>query len=393
MPRSGQRRQLPPILDGIERLDLGSAAAGQPKHERLRDFLAGQIAAGRLRPGDALPTELQLAEQLGIARSTVRQAMASLERDNLVRRVHGKGTFVHEQARLQPQRGLDLFALLLPETQTAFFPSLQRSFEEAAAAAHHQMLVCCTDNDVDKQGNIVLQLLDKQVGGVAVVPAMPPPPTPPYQIRQLQRNGIPVVFCLRRVEGCAAPLLAIPFQQIAQTAGEALVRHGHRRVGYFGGKPSYVTQLYECTLRSVLEAHGGSLPENRLHHVKGGRFDPAVAEAEMFESLQLMLAGPSPITAIFATFDSIAELIYLLLMRLGVRVPEDVSLVSFGGAVRQGAIDRLLTAVTVDEIQIGREAAELLHRMRRGELPLETDMVRVMPVSLSDGQTLAAARK
>lgn len=392
MPRAGHRRQLPPTLDGIERLDLGSVAAGQPKHERLRDFLAAQIAAGRLRPGDALPTELQLAEQLGIARSTVRQAMAALDRDNLVCRVHGKGTFVHEQARLQPQRGLDLFALLLPETQTAFFPSLQRSFEEAAAATHNQMLVCCTDNDVDKQGNIVLQLLDKQVGGVAIVPAVPPPPTPVYQIRQLQRNGIPVVFCLRRVEGCAAPLLAIPFQQVGQMAGEALIRHGHRRVGYFGGKLSPVSQIYESALRSTLESHGGSLPENHLHHVKGGRFDPAVAEAEILESLQLMLAGPSPITAIFATFDSIAELIYLLLTRLGVRVPDDVSLVGFGGAVRQGAIQHLLTSITVDEIQIGREAAELLHRMRRGELPLEADIVHVMPISLSDGQTLAAVR-
>ncbi len=70
-----------------------------------------------------------------------------------------------------------------------------------------------------------------------------------------------------------------------------------------------------------------------------------------------------------------------------------VSVVGFGGTVRQGAIQHLLTSVTVDEQQIGREAADLLHPMRRSELALETEMVRVMPVSLRDGQTLAAARK
>jgi DNA-binding LacI/PurR family transcriptional regulator len=392
MPRGGQTRPEPLNLEGFEQLDFDRVASGQPKHQRLRDFLAGQITAGRLRPGDALPTELQLAQQLGIARSTVRQAMASLERDNLVRRVHGKGTFVHELARWQPQPGLDVFALVLPETQRGYYPSLQRSFEDATTALHNQMLVCCSDNNVDKQGNIILQLVDKQVGGLAIVPALTSPPTPPYQIRQLQRNGIPVVFCHRRVEGCCAPLLAIPFEQIGRMAGEALVRRGHRRVAYFALRPSVISGLYEAGLRGVLEASGGALPSEHVFQGQSGSLDPATAEGEILEALKSMLARPSPITAIFATFDSLAELIYLLLMRLGVRVPEDVSIVSFGGVVRRGAVQHLLTAVTVDEVQIGREAAELLHRMRRGKLPVETEHVHVMPISLIDGQTLATVR-
>ena len=53
---------------------------------------------------------------------------------------------------------------------------------------------------------------------------------------------------------------------------------------------------------------------------------------EVREALEVM-RGPAPITAIFTTFDSVAELIYLLLMSLAVRVPEDVALVSFGGTL------------------------------------------------------------
>ncbi len=216
-------------------------------------------------------------------------------------------------------------------------------------------------------------------------------PTPPYQIRQLQRNGIPVAFCHRWVEGCCAPLLAIPFEQIGYLAGETLVRHGHRRVAYFSTQRSAISDVHEAALRGVLESSGGALPLEHIFQSQSGSLDPA-AEGETLEALKSMLAGPSPITAIFATFDSLAELIYLLLMRLGVRVPEEVSLVSFGGVIRRGAIQRLLTAVTVDEVQIGREAAELLHRMRRGELPVENDQVHVMPVGLYGGETLAAVR-
>src|SRR4051812_19832486 len=99
----------------------------RPKHERLREYLVGELAARRLKPGDALPTELELASTLMISRSTVRQALAALDRDGLIRRVQGKGTFVSDEPpeRVEPRRGL-LFALVSPEIRSGFYPSLLR---------------------------------------------------------------------------------------------------------------------------------------------------------------------------------------------------------------------------------------------------------------------------
>jgi len=113
-------------------------ADGKPKYERLRELIVDELRTGRLQPGDALPTEQQLATQHAIARSTVRQAMAALERDGLIRRVQGKGTFIDQQAPRRLRRGLDVFALVLPETEPAFYPSLQRSFHEAAWRVHNK---------------------------------------------------------------------------------------------------------------------------------------------------------------------------------------------------------------------------------------------------------------
>ena len=61
---------------GLAALDAGEP--GKPKYERLRQFLVEEVAAGRLKPGDMLPTEQQLADTYAIARSTVRQALATL---------------------------------------------------------------------------------------------------------------------------------------------------------------------------------------------------------------------------------------------------------------------------------------------------------------------------
>ena len=64
---------------------------GTYKYSRIRGYLEGELAEGRLKSGESLPTELDLAEQFGVARSTVRQALAELQRSGLIRRVGGKG--------------------------------------------------------------------------------------------------------------------------------------------------------------------------------------------------------------------------------------------------------------------------------------------------------------
>lgn len=389
MPRGRRPARSSRAIEAFADLKLNESTAGQPKYAVLRDYLAEEVASGRLKPEEALPPEVLLARSLGVARSTVRQAIAALEADGLVSRVQGKGTFIHKQARQRPKKGLDLFALVLPETETGFYPSLQRSFEAAAAQTHHQMLVCCTDNNVNKQADVILQLLDKQVGGVALVPTTAP--TPPYQIRQLMRLGIPVVFCHRPVEGIEAPLLPIPFELVGRRAGEAFVSRGHRRVAFLSSQNSPATVAYETGLRQTLQAAGGTLPE---HLVFRSVADPALRdspEAELLALLERILAGEDAPTAIFASFDSLAELIYLLLTRLNRRVPEEISIIGVGGTVRKGVLQQRLSSVTVDEVRIGEQAAELLARMRSGELPLDALETHDIPISLYEGQTLGPA--
>src|SRR5919204_4046346 len=69
-----------------------------PAHAQIEEWLEGEIAHGRLAPGDRLPPERELAGRLRVSRMTLRQALASLERRGLVSRQVGRegGTFVDE---------------------------------------------------------------------------------------------------------------------------------------------------------------------------------------------------------------------------------------------------------------------------------------------------------
>ncbi|WP_336629726.1 MULTISPECIES: GntR family transcriptional regulator [unclassified Microbacterium] len=60
----------------------------------LRQTISAMIVDDGLGPGDRLPTEARLAEQFGVARSTVREALKRLEEEGLVEAVQGKGRFV-----------------------------------------------------------------------------------------------------------------------------------------------------------------------------------------------------------------------------------------------------------------------------------------------------------
>ncbi|MEV5741596.1 winged helix-turn-helix domain-containing protein [Microbispora rosea] len=60
----------------------------------VAEHIAGRIERGDLKPGQRLPSELDLSEQYGVARMTIRRAMKELRERGLIRSVHGKGTYV-----------------------------------------------------------------------------------------------------------------------------------------------------------------------------------------------------------------------------------------------------------------------------------------------------------
>ena len=373
------------MRDGLLRLDLKSKRTARPKYEQLKEHFIREIHAGRLKAGQALPSVKCLEETLGVAQMTVRQAMASLESEGLIRRVARRGNFVDVDARRKLKRGLDIFALVVPETREAFYPSLLHGFQAATAAIYYQTIICNTDDNVERQSDIILQLIDKKVGGVAINPTSPQP-TPPHQIRQIQEHGIPVVLCHRGVKGIMAPLLAIPFHEVGHMAGRLLVEHGHRRAVFVtcgGPQPAHA---YEDGFREGLQS-GGSDVSVEVVYVEER---PIKRRQESCRAaLQQVFAQPDPPTCIFATFDSIATIIYLLLPQLGLRVPEDVSLVGFGGAWREEALIQRLTSVVIDEIATGRQAVSLLHEMRCGNRDIDNNQEFELELGVSQGETLA----
>lgn len=73
------------------------AESPTPKYRQLSEFLRERIEQGDFGPGDRIPSESQLGDEHRLSRITIRQALADLEREGLLERVPGKGTFVRKK--------------------------------------------------------------------------------------------------------------------------------------------------------------------------------------------------------------------------------------------------------------------------------------------------------
>jgi GntR family transcriptional regulator len=107
---------------------FGPRPGGEAKYHQVADRIRAAIQSGEVRPGQALPTEKQLAAQYGVSRPTVRAALSTLRAEGLIDAQQGRGAFV----RLRPPtRRLPAPQLSDAVTQTRLRPGAQQHIIEA----------------------------------------------------------------------------------------------------------------------------------------------------------------------------------------------------------------------------------------------------------------------
>jgi len=121
-------------------IDAGRAV---PFYQQLMDQLRARIAAGEWPPGQAIPSERELMRRAGLSRMTVRQAVAELTHEGLLRRDHGRGTFVVSPRVLQEVRGVYSFSDRVRAQGRV--PSARLLARDVVAATDEQAAVFATE--------------------------------------------------------------------------------------------------------------------------------------------------------------------------------------------------------------------------------------------------------
>ena len=128
-PRKGADRESAPALPRSDAESLES----KPLYRQVRETLIRRMVDGVWSPGEPLPSEIQLAAELGVSQGTVRKALDEMAAENIVVRRQGRGTFV---ARHDEERILFQFFKLVGDDGERHFPeSRVLGIEKAKASA------------------------------------------------------------------------------------------------------------------------------------------------------------------------------------------------------------------------------------------------------------------
>ncbi|MEX0741249.1 MAG: LacI family DNA-binding transcriptional regulator, partial [Phycisphaeraceae bacterium] len=270
----------------------------------------------------------QVAKLAGVSHTTVSRVInhkpgVSAERAKMVREVMERLAYTPKprgqrrgptaRSMVKLPRTLDVFALVAPELAKGLYPALQQGFATAAADRGLQIIASPTDNDIYKQADVLIQLIDKGVAGVAMVPASVGLP-PAHHIRLLHHYGIPVVLLHRAVSGVTAPLITLPAERIGEMAGERIAKAGHKRVAYLATQRGRVAEQYERGFRTALKAEGVALPDSLVDYADMRSLTPSDYEqyrAHATAALHRLMKGPNAPTVLFTSFEASAEVLYL----------------------------------------------------------------------------------
>ncbi len=111
----------------------------QPLYKQVKATLLGYLADRRWKPGEAIPNEFRLADELRVSQGTVRKALDEMAAENLLVRRQGRGTFVSEH---DSHRALFHFFKLMPEHGRRELPEsrvLERSRRPAEATERSRL--------------------------------------------------------------------------------------------------------------------------------------------------------------------------------------------------------------------------------------------------------------
>ena len=123
---SPQSAAVPPSTGGEAGASPASAGVGggsptfSPLYQQIKTLILQSLQAGEWKPGEMIPSEMELAARYKVSQGTVRKAIDELAAENLVARRQGKGTFVttHYEEGVQFR-----FLRLMPEQGEQHYPS------------------------------------------------------------------------------------------------------------------------------------------------------------------------------------------------------------------------------------------------------------------------------
>ncbi|WP_199442669.1 LacI family DNA-binding transcriptional regulator [Umezawaea beigongshangensis] len=264
----------------------------------------------------------------------------------------GELGFVRNESARQLRSGTPrAIGLVVLDVGNPFFTDVARGVEDAASDAGHAVILCNSDESPQREARHVELLAEQRVHGVLITPVT----TDLTAVHRLRERGVSVVLLDHPAQEPDLCSVALDDRTGGELAVTHLLAEEYERIVVVNG-PSRLHQARERYrgARDALERAG------RDESVLEELVVPALNVASGQRAGEQLLARSTRPDAIFCANDLLALGVLQVMVRAGVRVPEEVAIVGYDDIDFAAAAAVPLTSVRQPRQLIGRTAAELV---------------------------------
>ena len=313
-----------------------------------------------------------IANALGVSKTLVSMVLNNKGDENGIspdtqKRVLAKA----KELNYQPNkfaRGLRIgksntIGLIVADISNSFYATICRSVEDYAAQKGYQLMICSSDENVEKEINLIRTLREWQVDGIILSTTQ----VNTEILEPLKAENYPIVLIDRQLPGHQSDAVVVDNKQGTLDAINHLVSLGHSKIGMFAIGPSHLSSIVERVegYRHAMLANNLELDEDLVFEIPFDNVSEKVAQ-----SLNILL--DRGVTAVFMANNNLTAALLEWSRKQNINIPEQLAVVSFDDVSMFRFCHPPVTAVAQPTEAIGTEAVKrLLERIENKGGPLQ----------------------
>lgn len=331
----------------------------EPKFIQVKNHLLDLFIKERFETGRQLPTEFELMDNLEVSRNTIRKAILELEKDGIVSRKHGSGTFFvsHKKAERENSGliGLGNFYFM-----DYIYPEIIRGIEDTLYESGYSLVLANCNQDYSRELSSIQRLIDQGIKGLILEPSRNFLIDKEHPIMKLLDSlKIPVVTTHWGNNNTAFSTVTINDEQAGYQAIKYLIEKGHKKIGIIYKSDVQAARFRYNGYCKALEEAGIELDPNLI-----ASYDDADEARDKNQGYlcteELLYKSNREVTALFYFNDNIALQGYEALREMNIKIPDDISVIGFDNFHNTHLVHPPLTTFEHPKYHLGKWAAKIL---------------------------------
>lgn len=359
------------------------------KSQQLASQLREEIQAGRWAPSERLPGELEMQEQFGISRTTIRDALNTLAGEGLVVRKHGTGTYVADNNKLAFV-AIAADASRLASPLGYWYRSLVESAQKRIADAGYRAVIAVgngkTPEEFVETTNILNSIKSTNIVGVIDTSSVP------FLSETLSNEGVNTV-----VVECAVPTseysIVLDYSAFTKTCVDLLKSAGYDdfAVLHYDFGTNNPHEVSDPVWREMSRLRMQAIDNDYDRWIPVSGYGYTDADDKAYEAFINWWKGPKKTNSILFFDDTVFDMASKAIIELGIKVPDDLAILTHANVGRHFHFPVKLTRVGFDAENVMKAAWDMLDKLIKKE-PLYYPTINVKP-TVQAGESLGEERK